>query len=100
MLVWGSHGNVVFRVQWPDYTASGNTYLHKVKIELTNASTQTSRISFVAGSGNVLQVDGNAGITFPFAITQAANPVIFQIQTIDNGATQLVSFVGGPFLTV
>jgi hypothetical protein len=96
----GSKGDVVFRVQWPDYTSLGHTYLHRVRLEITNASTQTSRISFAAGTGNALQVDNSSGLTFPFAISQAANPTIFEIQTIDNGATQLVTYFGGPYITV
>ena len=96
----GSHGNVIFEIDWPAIEGGSNTYLHKVGIEVTNASTQTSRISFAAGTGNTLQLDNSQGLSLPFVISQAGNPVIFEIQTIDGGVTQLLRYVGGPYLTV
>jgi hypothetical protein len=96
----GSHGNVIFEIDWPAVESGSNTYLHKVGIEVTNASTQTSRVSFAAGTGNTLQIDNSQGLSLPFVISQAGNPTIFEIQTIDGGVTQLLRFVGGPYLTV
>jgi hypothetical protein len=93
----GSHGTVLFEINWPDY-GNSTTYLHRVQLEITNASTQTSRIGFVAGAGKALQVDNSQGLALPFTVVQANNPVIFEVQTIDNGATQLVRYIGGPYL--
>jgi hypothetical protein len=93
----GSKGTVLFEINWPNY-GNSTTYLHRIQFEITNASTQTSRVGFAAGAGKVLQVDNSQGLALPYTIAQANNPVIFEIQTIDNGATQLVRYIGGPFL--
>jgi hypothetical protein len=79
--------------------STGFNFVQKVQLEFTNQSTFTNvSVTIEPTSGGQVLCDSSKGVNKTFSISQAANPVIYEVQTIDNGQTQLLSYFGGPYV--
>lgn len=88
-------------VAWPT-NLTGYNFRQEVILELTRDANTT--LSTVPVSFNNVLVDSSQGITtngtktYTVNLTQAANPSLYSIQTVDGGVTQLFRILGGPFV--